>query len=150
MNRPLPTNQLQHNYDRIDPAKVSAIRTSPFIVADAAKVRLGILGLSEVRLSSLKILVTTLLGQIENLEKQIATEGPSELNLQHEVHQFEAALIRSALARTGGRQRRAARLLGVKVTTLNTKIKRHKIKSGLDLDSQTGGSGPIGQSNVVS
>jgi DNA-binding NtrC family response regulator len=43
------------------------------------------------------------------------------------VHHFEAALIRNALVKTGGRQRRAARLLGVKVTTLNTKIKRHNI-----------------------
>jgi DNA-binding NtrC family response regulator len=84
------------------------------------------MNLPEARLSSLKVLVTTMLGQIERLERQLGTDG-SELNLQHEVHQFEAALIRSALARTGGRQRRAARLLGVKVTTLNTKIKRHNI-----------------------
>ena len=87
------------------------------------------LELPEARLSSLKVLVTTMLGQLERLEHQLGADGPSELNLQQEVHQFEAALIRSALARTGGRQRRAARLLGVKVTTLNTKIKRHKINS---------------------
>jgi len=36
-------------------------------------------------------------------------------------------MIKSALTKTGGRQRRAASLLGVKVTTLNTKIKRYKI-----------------------
>jgi DNA-binding NtrC family response regulator len=65
--------------------------------------------------------------QVELLEKQIAVDNVTELNLQKEVHGFEAAIIRSALAKTGGRQRRAARLLGVKVTTLNTKIKRHKI-----------------------
>ena len=87
------------------------------------------MNLPEARLSSLRVLVTTMLGQIERLERQFGTDGPPELNLQHEVHQFEAALIRSALARTGGRQRRAARLLGVKVTTLNTKIKRHKINT---------------------
>jgi DNA-binding NtrC family response regulator len=49
------------------------------------------------------------------------------LDLQAEVHRFEAELIRSALVSTQGRQRRAARLLGMKVTTLNTKIKRYKI-----------------------
>jgi len=49
------------------------------------------------------------------------------LDLQAEVHRFEAELIRSALARTQGRQRRAARLLGMKVTTLNAKIRRYKI-----------------------
>jgi DNA-binding NtrC family response regulator len=82
----------------------------------------------EARIASLKVLALTLLRQVELLEKQIAVDNVSELNLQREVHGFEAAIIRSALARTGGRQRRAARLLGVKVTTLNTKIKRHKIK----------------------
>ena len=81
----------------------------------------------EARIASLKVLALTLLRQVELLEKQIAVDNVTELNLQKEVHGFEAAIIRSALAKTGGRQRRAARLLGVKVTTLNTKIKRHKI-----------------------
>jgi DNA-binding NtrC family response regulator len=80
---------------------------------------------TEVRIASLKVLALSPLGQIESLEVHSdAGEGP-ELNLQSAVHQFEAVLIRSALVKTGGRQRRAARLLGVKVTTLNTKIKRH-------------------------
>jgi transcriptional regulator with GAF, ATPase, and Fis domain len=125
MNRPLSVNH--NSFDLIEAANRSNHRPTPILVAEASKARLGVLGLSEARLSSLKVLVTTLLGQIENLERQVPSEGPSELNLQHEVHQFEAALIRAALAKTGGRQRRAARLLGVKVTTLNTKIKRHKI-----------------------
>ena len=81
----------------------------------------------EARLASLKVLALTLLSQVESLEAQIEANDVSELNLQQEVHRFEAAIIKSALAKTGGRQRRAARLLGVKVTTLNTKIKRHKL-----------------------
>jgi transcriptional regulator with GAF, ATPase, and Fis domain len=82
----------------------------------------------EARVASLKVLALTLLRQVESLEKQMTTTDVPELNLQKEVQRFEAAIIRSALWKTGGRQRRAARLLGVKVTTLNTKIKRHKIK----------------------
>jgi DNA-binding NtrC family response regulator len=81
----------------------------------------------EARIASLKVLAMTLLRQVESLETQIASNNVPELNLQKEVHRFEAAIIRSALAKTGGRQRRAAKLLGVKVTTLNTKIKRLKI-----------------------
>jgi len=81
----------------------------------------------EARIASLKVLAMTLLRQVESLETQIASDNVPELNLQTEVHRFEAAIIRSALAKTGGRQRRAAKLLGVKVTTLNTKIKRLKI-----------------------
>lgn len=83
--------------------------------------------IEDVRVASLKILALTLLHQIESLEGQLAHGASPELNLHTEVHHFEAALIRNALVKTGGRQRRAARLLGVKVTTLNTKIKRHKI-----------------------
>ena len=52
----------------------------------------------------------------------------NQIDLQAEVRRFETELIRSALIHTGGRQRQAARLLGTKVTTLNTKIKRYGIE----------------------
>ena len=80
----------------------------------------------DAHLAALRILAVSLLKQIETIEDE-NNGGSSELNLHDHVQQFEAALIRSALEKTGGRQRRAARLLGVKVTTLNTKIKRHNI-----------------------
>ena len=83
--------------------------------------------MQDVRVATLKVLALTLLNQIESLEEQVASGSTPELNLHTEVHHFEAEVIRNALVKTGGRQRRAARLLGVKVTTLNTKIKRHKI-----------------------
>jgi transcriptional regulator with GAF, ATPase, and Fis domain len=78
-------------------------------------------------IDSLKVLGLALLGEIDSLAEQAAMNEAKDLNLQTEVRRFEALLIRSALIRTGGRQRRAARLLGTKVTTLNTKIKRYKI-----------------------
>lgn len=81
----------------------------------------------DARIASLKILALTLLKQVESLEQQTSVDRVPQLNLQSQVHEFEAAMIKSALAKTGGRQRRAARLLGVKVTTLNTKIKRHNL-----------------------
>lgn len=84
---------------------------------------------ADARIAALKVLVLTLLTEIESLETRINTSD-SPLNLQEEVHRFEAALIRVALTKTGGRQRRAARLLGTKVTTLNTKIKRYGIITG--------------------
>jgi DNA-binding NtrC family response regulator len=77
-------------------------------------------------LAALRVLAVSLLKQIETIEDE-GEDGSNDLNLHDQVQQFESALIRSALERTGGRQRPAARLLGVKVTTLNTKIKRHKI-----------------------
>ena len=47
-----------------------------------------------------------------------------KLGLQEEVQRYETELIREALQRTHGNQRRAAKILGVKVSTLNCKIKR--------------------------
>lgn len=44
-----------------------------------------------------------------------------------EVKKFEVDLIRRALERTAGHQSRAARLLGLNATTLNSKIKNHHI-----------------------
>ena len=81
---------------------------------------------TDAKLASLKILAMTLLKEIESMEGGNETNA-KELCLHDEVHRFEAEMIKSALTKTGGRQRRAASLLGVKVTTLNTKIKRYKI-----------------------
>jgi DNA-binding NtrC family response regulator len=81
----------------------------------------------DARIGALKILAGSLVNRIDALEKEIVEGKTSPLDLREEVQRFEAELIRSALVRTGGRQRRAARLLGMKVTTLNTKIKRYRI-----------------------
>lgn len=103
---------------------------APIVAADLAsshQIQSGYPTVADARIASLKVLVFTLLTEIESLENRLDTCDTSPLNLQEEVHRFEAALIRVALSKTGGRQRRAARLLGTKVTTLNTKIKRYGI-----------------------
>lgn len=86
----------------------------------------------DARIGSLKILAQSLLRQIECLQAEAASGVTPAFDAQSEVRRFEAELIRSALISTGGRQRRAARLLGMKVTTLNTKIKRYQIKFDKD------------------
>ncbi len=80
------------------------------------------------RLASLKLLALSLMKQIESLEDQTLANTAPELDLQAEVRRFEAELIRNALIKTQGKQRRAARMLGMKVTTLNTKIKRYHLE----------------------
>jgi DNA-binding NtrC family response regulator len=45
-----------------------------------------------------------------------------------EMKQFEISLIKLALAQTSGHQARAAKLLNIKPTTLNTKIKLYGIE----------------------
>ena len=79
------------------------------------------------RISYLKILALTLLREIASAENMDAAQSKEAIDLQSEVRRFETELIRSALIQTGGRQRQAARLLGTKVSTLNTKIKRYGI-----------------------
>lgn len=45
------------------------------------------------------------------------------------VRQFEIIMIKGALELTEGSQTKAAKLLKIKVTTLNSKIKRYKIRT---------------------
>jgi DNA-binding NtrC family response regulator len=51
------------------------------------------------------------------------------INFYEEVRRFEIDLIRRALEQTGGHQSRAARLLGMNATTLNSKIKTYNINT---------------------
>lgn len=54
-----------------------------------------------------------------------------KLCLKNELRRYETQLIELALARTVGNQKLAAKLLGMKLTTLNAKIKRY----GMDTES---------------
>jgi DNA-binding NtrC family response regulator len=81
------------------------------------------------KIEALKVLMQVLLKEVEALGKASALESGLEINLDDEVRRYEADLIRCALIRTGGRQRRAARLLNTKVTTLNAKIKRYNLQT---------------------
>jgi DNA-binding NtrC family response regulator len=84
----------------------------------------------ESRLSSLRDVAMELLSAVESLKNTAQDNGNNKLKLQDEVRRFEADLIRTALVRTAGNQARAAKLLGVKHTTLNAKIKRYGIGQG--------------------
>jgi len=79
------------------------------------------------RLNGLKDVALKLLSAVESLRGGQSSPESAEVKLSDEVKRFEAKLIREALAKTGGHQARAARLLGVKNTTLNAKIKRYQI-----------------------
>jgi len=81
------------------------------------------------KVEALKALTRALLKELEALGAAQPLEGREEVTLSDEVHRFEADLIRCALIRTGGRQRRAARLLNMKVATLNAKIKRYNLNA---------------------
>ncbi len=50
------------------------------------------------------------------------------IDFYNEVQRFEVGLIKRALEETAGNQARAARLLQIKPTTLNSKIKLYQIE----------------------
>jgi DNA-binding NtrC family response regulator len=83
------------------------------------------------RISALRILTTTVLKQMESMESQ--PEQRFEIDVPSLVREFEAQLIRSVLELTGGHQRRAAKILGLKANTLNNKMRRHEIGDFVDL-----------------
>jgi DNA-binding NtrC family response regulator len=84
---------------------------------------------SSTRLEALKVLALALLNEIEALGQTQGLASVRAVNLADEVRRFETDLIRGALMQTGGRQRRAARLLGMKVPTLHAKMKRYQINA---------------------
>src|SRR5258708_39287278 len=79
------------------------------------------------RLDDLRAMARSLLTELDSLGRPVELEPDGKLNLDDELKRYEIGLIRAALDKTGGSQTRAARMLGVKVTTLNTKIKRYQI-----------------------
>ena len=79
------------------------------------------------RINTLRETVLQLLQEVESLTVAAPTGLKSGARLDEEVRQFEMNLIRTALGRTAGSQTRAAKLLGLKLTTLNAKIKRYQI-----------------------
>lgn len=81
----------------------------------------------DVRLNTLRETVLQLLDEVESLAISRPVDIKGGARFSDEVRQFEVSLIRTALGRTSGSQTRAARLLGLKPTTLNAKIKRYGI-----------------------
>ncbi|HEX8561005.1 MAG TPA: helix-turn-helix domain-containing protein [Pyrinomonadaceae bacterium] len=100
-----------------------------------------------VRLKTLRELAQALVQEIESIKGSGSVESRPSVDFADEVRRFETDLIRWALLRTGGHQRRAARMLNLKVTTLNAKIKRYRIQPhapapgnvvGINRDAQEG------------
>ena len=90
------------------------------------------------RVQRLRDLSATLLREMENLARDKAFTDVSNrlqalnmsagIDFYNEVQRFETGLIRLALDQTRGHQARAAKLLRIKPTTLNSKIKLYGIE----------------------
>ena len=76
---------------------------------------------------TLKQLALKLLLEAQSLNEVPAPDVRNGIDFYEEVKRFEVDLIQRALSFTHGNQVRAARLLKMKVTTLNSKIKHYDI-----------------------
>ena len=90
------------------------------------------------RIEALKALAKLLLHEVEMLGEISPSSGSqtneTEINLTEKIQRYEADLICGALFAVNGKQRKAAKMLGMKNSTLNAKIKRYEI----DLFSMSG------------
>jgi DNA-binding NtrC family response regulator len=89
---------------------------------------------SAKRLKQIRAAVAALETTIRDLEQEAQAEERQLLDIKcgidlyAEVKRFEIELIKRALQETHGNQAEASRLLGLKKTTLNEKLKRYKIE----------------------
>ncbi len=83
------------------------------------------------KLEALKKRALALVSDVDSII-QVKSLPDGSINFYDEVKHFEVVLIRWALNREKGNQAKAARLLGLKPTTLNRMIHRHGIIAGED------------------
>ncbi|HKR02395.1 MAG TPA: helix-turn-helix domain-containing protein [Pyrinomonadaceae bacterium] len=75
----------------------------------------------------LEHLAFTLLREVQSLSEIPVLDLEEGIDLYEEVSRFEKSIIERVLLHTGCHQIRAARLLKLKPTTLNSKIKNYRI-----------------------
>jgi DNA-binding NtrC family response regulator len=76
------------------------------------------------KLSIMQEIVFMLANEIESLSFVRSVNISQGIDMHDEMRRFEIHLVQAALERTGGHMTRAARLLGINLTTLHNKIKR--------------------------
>jgi len=80
------------------------------------------------RIDGLRQLTMQLFREVQSISDVESVKVETGVDYYEEVRRFEVDMIMRALMQTAGHQRRAARLLNLKVTTLNSKIKLFNIK----------------------
>ena len=86
----------------------------------------------------LEDLSKTLLEELRSFNTDHAIDVGRGIDFYGEVHRFECDLIARALRHVRGNQRKAARLLGLKATTLNAKLKHYGM-SAMEVSSLSDG-----------
>ncbi len=88
----------------------------------------------EHRVQQLTVLAKALASEVETLQVELATDrnrdklldfDNQDIDFYQEIERYEIELIKSALSHCNGNQTKAARLLRMKSTTLNAKMKHY-------------------------
>jgi DNA-binding NtrC family response regulator len=90
---------------------------------------------SRHKITTVKQLVIRLLREVQSIREVEVRSFGAGVDFYAEVSRFEIELIKCALLQTSGHQRQAAKLLNLKVTTLNSKIKHYSISLNSFADS---------------
>ncbi len=80
------------------------------------------------RMSRLKQLLNKLQEELAAVNEAAQAKFSANFDLHQQTRNFEIDMIRHALYLTNNNQQRAARMLGIKYTTLNSKVKRYGIE----------------------
>jgi DNA-binding NtrC family response regulator len=80
-----------------------------------------------LKLEVLRVISRALESKVDNPTAILDFDHRNGVDFYQEVTKFEIELIRQALVCTKGNQRAAARLLGLKTTTLNSKVKTYNL-----------------------
>lgn len=89
----------------------------------------------DIKVASVKDLAAELVTQVDDMNELLKAGRPDEIDLRkgivirEELLRYEVRMITLALRITSNHQARAARILGVNATTLNSKIKRYGLRA---------------------
>ncbi len=106
---------------------ISTWESEPLNIVDAVPNGGGNGAAARSNITALKELTLRLLREVQAITEVRTLSLEGGVDFYGEVSRFEVDLIKRALLQTAGHQGRAARLLNLKVTTLNSKIKHYNI-----------------------
>lgn len=126
------STEMNRRYIGSRPRPTEVEKADPQAKQDYVLVETDITDLAQAasRIEALRSLILIFLREIDLLKKVVgprARKRGDAIKLTREIDAFETSLIRDALIKSKGNQRDAAKLLSIKPTTLNAKIKRLRI-----------------------
>jgi DNA-binding protein Fis len=116
-------NEETGNTQRADVVSIKKTKRDEYLRNDADTVP----DMETIKTEVMRSIARILDFNADNYLSVLDFHGKRSVNFYDEVMKFEIELLRAALAKVGGNQRAAARLLSMKTTTLNSKVKLYRL-----------------------